>query len=82
MPAASLAFALQRSNLDGSELRSRHPYEHDSCKRSDLTLRFKARWLRGWPEALLRLNENWMKRRERWQYPRIWAPRASGIAAP
>ncbi|HLH55778.1 MAG TPA: lamin tail domain-containing protein, partial [Verrucomicrobiae bacterium] len=25
------------------------------------TLRFKARWLRGWPEALLRLNGNWME---------------------
>ena len=25
------------------------------------TLRFKARWLRGWPEALLRLNGNWLE---------------------
>src|SRR5437016_2656821 len=25
------------------------------------TLRFKARWLRGWPEVLLRLNGNWME---------------------
>lgn len=24
------------------------------------TLRFKARWLRGWPEVLLRLNGNWL----------------------
>ena len=26
-----------------------------------VTLRFKARWLRGWPEALLRLNGNWLE---------------------
>ncbi len=25
------------------------------------TLRFKARWLHGWPEALLRLNGNWLE---------------------
>ena len=25
------------------------------------TLRFKARWLRGWPEALLRLHGNWLE---------------------
>ena len=25
------------------------------------TLRFKARWLRGWPEPLLRLNGNWLE---------------------
>jgi hypothetical protein len=25
------------------------------------TLRFKARWLRGWPEVLLRLNGNWLE---------------------
>jgi concanavalin A-like lectin/glucanase superfamily protein/lamin tail-like protein/CotH protein/Ig-like domain-containing protein len=25
------------------------------------TLRFKARWLRGWPEALFRLNGNWLE---------------------
>ena len=25
------------------------------------TLRFKARWLRGWPEAMLRLNGNWLE---------------------
>jgi hypothetical protein len=25
------------------------------------TLRFKARWLHGWPEALLRVNGNWME---------------------
>jgi hypothetical protein len=25
-----------------------------------VTLRFKARWLRGWPEALMRLNGNWL----------------------
>ncbi len=25
------------------------------------TLRFKARWLRGWPEAILRLNGNWLE---------------------
>jgi len=27
------------------------------------TLRFKARWLHGWPEALLRLNGNWLEAR-------------------
>ena len=26
-----------------------------------VTLRFKARWLHGWPEALLRLNGNWLE---------------------
>ncbi|HEX4121550.1 MAG TPA: lamin tail domain-containing protein, partial [Verrucomicrobiae bacterium] len=26
-----------------------------------VTLRFKARWLRGWPEAMLRLNGNWLQ---------------------
>jgi hypothetical protein len=26
-----------------------------------VTLRFKARWLRGWPEPLLRLNGNWLE---------------------
>jgi len=26
-----------------------------------VTLRYKARWLRGWPEALLRLNGNWLE---------------------
>jgi len=26
-----------------------------------VTLRFKARWLRGWPEVLLRLNGNWFE---------------------
>ncbi len=26
-----------------------------------VTLRFKARWLRGWPEALLRLNGGWLE---------------------
>ena len=26
-----------------------------------VTLRFKARWLRGWPEAMLRLNGNWLE---------------------
>jgi hypothetical protein len=26
-----------------------------------VTLRFKARWLRGWPEVLLRLNGNWLE---------------------
>src|SRR5262249_59911278 len=25
------------------------------------TLRLKARWLRGWPEAILRLNGNWLE---------------------
>ncbi len=25
------------------------------------TLRFKAKWLHGWPEALLRLNGNWLE---------------------
>src|SRR5258708_18352185 len=25
------------------------------------TLRFKARWLRGWPEVLFRLNGNWLE---------------------
>src|SRR6185369_3886730 len=25
------------------------------------TLRFKARWLHGWPEVLLRLNGNWLE---------------------
>jgi hypothetical protein len=25
------------------------------------TLRFKARWLKGWPEAMLRLNGNWLE---------------------
>ena len=25
------------------------------------TLRFKSRWLRGWPEAMLRLNGNWLE---------------------
>ncbi|HWD18992.1 MAG TPA: lamin tail domain-containing protein [Verrucomicrobiae bacterium] len=28
---------------------------------SSVTLRFKARWLHGWPEALLRLNGNWLE---------------------
>jgi regulation of enolase protein 1 (concanavalin A-like superfamily) len=28
---------------------------------SNVTLRFKARWLHGWPEALLRLNGNWLE---------------------
>ena len=28
---------------------------------STATLRFKARWLHGWPEALLRLNGNWLE---------------------
>jgi regulation of enolase protein 1 (concanavalin A-like superfamily) len=28
---------------------------------STATLRFKARWLRGWPEAVLRLNGNWLE---------------------
>ena len=26
-----------------------------------VTMRFKARWLRGWPEALFRLNGNWLE---------------------
>lgn len=33
------------------------------------TLRFKARWLRGWPEALLRLNGNWLEASGRMQVP-------------
>jgi hypothetical protein len=28
---------------------------------STATLRFKARWLHGWPEVLLRLNGNWLE---------------------
>ncbi len=32
-----------------------------TCRRADGDLRFKARWLHGWPEALLRLNGNWLE---------------------
>ncbi len=33
------------------------------------TLRFKARWLRGWPEVLLRLNGNWLEATGRMPVP-------------
>src|SRR5262249_58840422 len=33
------------------------------------TLRFKARWLHGWPEVLLRLNGNWLEATARMPLP-------------
>ncbi|HEY5911572.1 MAG TPA: lamin tail domain-containing protein [Verrucomicrobiae bacterium] len=36
---------------------------------SAATIRFKARWLRGWPEVLLRLNGNWLEASSRLPVP-------------
>ena len=45
------------------------------------TLRFKARWLRGWPEALLRLNGNWLEATGACPFPPISARPACATAA-
>jgi hypothetical protein len=44
------------------------------------TLRFKARWLHGWPEPLLRLNGNWLEATARCRCPPISARRACPTA--